>query len=130
MSTHARPAASTTISLNGCPVAPYGARSGPATTPRGVVATSRPSGSQSIENGSPSTRATTSRFPSASKTSTSPAIQSHIQNRPSCHRGRLAHLDSGREHLSHTEQTPTAATSHRSFSANTTPRRQRAARRR
>ena len=46
-----------------------------------------PSGSQSIENGSPSTRATTSRFPSASNTRTSPATQSHIQNRPSCHRG-------------------------------------------
>lgn len=52
-----------------------------------VVATSRPSGSQSIENGRPSTRATTSRDPSASKASTSPAGQSHIQNRPSCHRG-------------------------------------------
>ena len=57
------------------------------TTPFGVVTTSSPSGSQSIENGSPSTRATTSRSPSASNASTSPASQSHIQNRPSCHRG-------------------------------------------
>ena len=52
-----------------------------------MVTTRRPSGSQSIENGSPSTRAMTSREPSALKASTSPAIQSHIQNRPSCHRG-------------------------------------------
>src|SRR3954452_593455 len=48
---------------------------------------SRPSGRQSIENGSPSTRATISRVPAASKARTSPAAQSHIQNRPSCHRG-------------------------------------------
>src|SRR6188508_3084073 len=40
-----------------------------------------------MENGSPSTRATTSRSPLASNASTSPATQSHIQNRPSCHRG-------------------------------------------
>src|SRR5438132_8388053 len=47
----------------------------------------RPSGSQSIENGSPSTRAMTSRLPSVPKASTSPASQSHIQKRPPCHRG-------------------------------------------
>src|SRR5438874_13027597 len=47
----------------------------------------RPSGSQSIENGSPSTRAMTSRLPSLPNASTSPASQSHIQKRPPCHRG-------------------------------------------
>src|SRR5207249_1030376 len=47
----------------------------------------RPSGSQSMENGSPSTRAMTSRLPSVPNASTSPASQSHIQRRPSCHRG-------------------------------------------
>src|SRR5689334_24966102 len=40
-----------------------------------------------MENGSPSTRATTSRVPSGAKARTSPALQSHIQNRPSCQRG-------------------------------------------
>src|SRR4051794_33967522 len=40
-----------------------------------------------MENGRPSTSATTSRRPSASNTRISPASQSHIQNRPSCHRG-------------------------------------------
>jgi hypothetical protein len=117
MSTHARPAASTTISLKGCPVAPYGSKSGPATIPRGVLATSRPSGSQSIENGSPSTRATTSRFPSASKTSTSPASQSHIQNRPSCHRGDSPIWIPVANTSVMPEQTPAAATSHRSSAA-------------
>ena len=87
MSTQQLPPASTTISLNGCPAAPYGASSGPATTPAWVVTTRRPSGSQSMENGSPSTRATTSRSPAAENARTSPATQSHIQNRPSCHRG-------------------------------------------
>lgn len=73
----------------GIPDRPFGvrARSAPTTSPLGVVATSWPSGSQSIENGSPSARVTTSRPPSVSKASTSPATQSHIQNRPSCQRG-------------------------------------------
>src|ERR687898_2766057 len=120
MSTHARPAASTTISLNGWPVAPYGSRSELATTPAGVLVTSRPSGSQSIENGSPSTRATTSRVPSASKTSTSPANQSHIQNLPSCHRGGSPIWIPVARTSAIPEQTPMAATSHRSSGTNTT----------
>src|SRR5205823_4361180 len=113
MSTHARPAASTTISLNGWPVAPYGSRAGPATTPPGVVTTSRPSSSQSIEKGSPATRATTSRLPSASNTSTSPASQSHIQNRPSCQRGDSPIWIPVAYTSAIQEQTPTAAASHR-----------------
>src|SRR5918993_3176322 len=117
MSTHARPAASTTISLKGCAFAPYGSRSGPATNPAGVVATSRPSGSQSIENGSPSTRATTSRFPSASKTSTSPASQSHIQNRPSCQRGDSPIWIPVAKTSVIPGQTPAAASSHRTEQA-------------
>src|ERR671911_525071 len=120
MSTHARPAASTTISLKGCPLAPYGSRSGPATNPPGVVATSRPSGGQSIENGSPSTRATTSRSPSASKTSTSPAIQSHIQNRWSCHRGDSPIRIPVANTSAIPDQTPAPLPTHRSSGTNMT----------
>ncbi len=87
MSTYTRPAGSTTISFHGRPVPPYGARSGPTTTPCAVAYTSRPSGSQSTENGSPSMRRTTSVRPSASTVSTSPASQSHSHSRSSCHRG-------------------------------------------
>src|SRR6516164_4559004 len=95
-------------------MAPYGVCCLPATTPLGVVITSRSSGSQSIENGSPSTRATTSRLPSASKTRTSPATQSHIQNRPSCHRGDSPIWIPVAKSSVIAEQTPTGADSHRS----------------
>ena len=50
-----------------------------------VVLTIRPSGNQSKQNGSPSTRATTSACPS-STTMTSPATQSANHTRPSCQR--------------------------------------------
>src|SRR4051794_17807146 len=113
MSTQARPARSTTISLSGWPLAPYGVRSTPATSPRLVVMTSRPSGSQSMENGSPSTRASTRREPSAEKDSTSPASQSHIQNRPSCHRGDSPIWMPAAKISLMTVQTPSDRRSHR-----------------
>src|SRR4051794_23070516 len=82
MSTQQLPRRSTTISLKGCPAAPYGAGGVPANTPPGLPTTSRPSDNQSIEDGNPSTRASTRRPPEDEKDSTSPANQSHIQNRP------------------------------------------------
>jgi len=55
-------------------------------TPFWVVTTMPPSGSQSIENGSPSTRAMTSRL-RRSEGQHLARQQSHIQKRPPCHRG-------------------------------------------
>src|SRR5262245_60702102 len=83
------------------------------TTPFGVVTNSRPSPSQSIENGSPSTRVITSPLPSASNANTSPAIQSHIQNRPSCHRGDSPMCSPVAKSSVIAVETPTSTETHR-----------------
>src|SRR5207237_5761252 len=62
----------------------------------------------------------TSRLPSAPKASTSPASQSHIQKRPSCHRGDSPIRIPVAKMSVTPEQTPADADSHRSIAHTST----------
>ena len=82
----ARPAASTTISLNGCPS--RRTPSAPARDHTRVGGDHQPTIGQPVDRErQPFDPGHDLTGPSASNASTSPASQSHIQNRPSCQRG-------------------------------------------